>query len=297
MSFRVNMIVITGVLLTTLVTISTGAVAKQSFFENVRYLVNSDSDKQTLDIYGPEKRPDGAPVLIYVHGGGWQLGDKKNNAIRGSVYYTDKGAIVVSVNYRLSPDVKHPAHIEDLASAVKWIYQNIHTYGGDRSKMILTGHSSGAQMVALLGTNTRFLKEKDLPMNIFKAIVPVDTASFDLVNLPEGRGSFMIERMRENAFGSDPEVLLDASPFHQVPPEETALSPFAIFATGKRPEAVQQGTNLAQALREKGHQAVSTEMDSSLSHMDMNIAIFKPDTQISNFILRTLELGPETQNQ
>ena len=144
-------------------------------------------------------------------------------------------------------------------------------------------------MVALLGTNTRYLEAEKLPLNIFKAIIPVDSASYDLVTPPEGKRAFLIVKMRKAAFGEDPEVLKDASPILQVP-TEIALSPFAIFVTAKRPEAVKQSELLAEKLRNNGHQAVSTTMDASYNHLQMNNAIFQPDNEISNFILTTFGL-------
>ena len=280
---------LSGLFFTSL-SITSLAHAKQSFFKDVKYVANSDTDKHTLDIYGPEKRVNDAPVIIYVHGGGWQIGDKSNGAVRtSSQLYTALDMLVVSVNYRLSPDVKHPAHVQDVAKAVKWVYNNIHTYGGDKTKMILVGHSSGAQLVALLGTNTRFLEAENLPLNIFKAIIPVDSASYDLVTPPEGPRAFMIKKMRKAAFGEDPDVLNDASPILQVP-TEVILSPFAIFVTAKRPEAVRQSELLAETLRNNGHQAVSTSLPDSYNHLQMNNAIFQPDNEISDFILATFGL-------
>src|SRR5206468_3096567 len=116
--------------------------------------------KHRLDLYLPEGKSD-APVLFFVHGGGWTVGDKNLFGIAARLGKTlaRRGIGLVSINYRLSPKVKHPEHIRDVARAFAWTHQNIGTYGGCKEEIFLCGHSAGGHLVALLSTDTQYLGE------------------------------------------------------------------------------------------------------------------------------------------
>ena len=91
-------------------------------------------ERQKLDLYVPEKRgKEAMPVLIAIHGGAWAFGDKANHGFAKPkfAWFNQQGFIVASINYRLSPAVTHPAHIQDVSKAVAWVGKNIAKYGGD----------------------------------------------------------------------------------------------------------------------------------------------------------------------
>src|SRR5262245_21362401 len=112
-----------------------------------------------LDIFRP-KGAKGYPVLFLVHGGAWLHGSKKDLRIRGigivysyrkvGQFFAEQGLGVVMPNYRLSPAVKHPEHVKDVARAFAWTRKNIAAYGGDPDRIILAGHSAGGHLVSLL---------------------------------------------------------------------------------------------------------------------------------------------------
>ena len=113
------------------------------------------SKRQKLDVF----RPSGSeklPIVLFVHGGAWFMGDKDFFGVHRSVAKSiaNKGFVVIAANYRLSPDVKHPAHVEDVAKALAWIFANPTVHGGDVSKVSLVGHSAGAHLVTLLATDS-----------------------------------------------------------------------------------------------------------------------------------------------
>jgi acetyl esterase/lipase len=97
--------------------------------------------KHRLDLFVPEGLKD-APVLIFVHGGGWTSGDKNLYSFVGRAF-AEQGFVTAVINYRLSPQVQHPAHIEDVARAFAWVYRNIAQYGGNPEKIFVMGHSAG----------------------------------------------------------------------------------------------------------------------------------------------------------
>jgi hypothetical protein len=135
----------------------------------------------TMDIYAPDEAED-LPIIIMVHGGAWTYGNKQN-AIgpKQSDFFTDEGFIYVSINYRLAPDHPFPAPVEDLASAIAFLYRNADTYGGDPESIFLMGHSSGAHSVALVSIDPQYLRAEGLGLGVIKGTVPLDGASYNLV--------------------------------------------------------------------------------------------------------------------
>ncbi|NNE90494.1 MAG: alpha/beta hydrolase [Verrucomicrobiales bacterium] len=128
-------------------------------------------ERQNLDVYG-QKADAKAPVLIFVHGGGWTLGRKDQYGYLGKTFQ-NKGCVVVAINYRLHPQVVFPAYPKDAAAAVKWVVENITEHGGDPSNLYLMGHSAGAHSVALLGIDPSYLEEVGVERPAIKAVIPI----------------------------------------------------------------------------------------------------------------------------
>ena len=102
---------------------------------NIHYGQNA---AQIVDVYRPDAcRDTFCPVVLWVHGGGWKHGDMQGRAATQMMTaWAARGIVMVGVNYRLSPAVKHPAHVEDVASAISWAHDNIADYGGDASRLL-----------------------------------------------------------------------------------------------------------------------------------------------------------------
>src|SRR5688572_1526679 len=116
----------------------------------------TDPSLNTLNVYMP-KRGSNSPILIWIHGGSWSQGDKEEVQSKAE-YFTSKGYIFVSVNYRLSPKVKHPVHVQDVANAIMWVYKNAKHYSADQRKIFLMGHSAGAHLAALVSIDGGYLR-------------------------------------------------------------------------------------------------------------------------------------------
>ncbi|MEM9061642.1 MAG: alpha/beta hydrolase [Pseudomonadota bacterium] len=119
-------------------------------------------DRETglkLDVYTPPgERGDPKPVVVFFYGGSWQWGDRGDYPFVG-VTLANEGFVTVVPDYRKYPDVQFPGFLEDGATAVAWVQKNISNLGGDPERIYLMGHSAGAHIAALLGTDERYLAE------------------------------------------------------------------------------------------------------------------------------------------
>lgn len=112
---------------------------------------------QRLDIYRPQNI-NKAPIVIFIHGGGWNSGDKNQYRFVGAAL-AEQGWICASINYRLYPAVKFPAFIDDAALAVKYVHDHASEFGGDPQKIFLLGHSAGAHIATLLALDNHYLQK------------------------------------------------------------------------------------------------------------------------------------------
>jgi len=114
--------------------------------------VSNGHERQKLDLYLPEKAEGPLPLIIWIHGGGWQSGSKENCLPLRSGFVL-KGYAVASINYRLSGDAPFPAQIEDTKSAIRWLRAHAKEYRLDPDHIGVWGSSAGGHLVALAGTS------------------------------------------------------------------------------------------------------------------------------------------------
>ena len=149
----------------------------QNLKSNIPY-ADPAHERQVLDVYAP----DGAknlPVVFWIHGGGWQAGDKTSVQIKPKVF-TQRGFVFVSTNYRLLPHVEMGVLTRDVAKSLGWVHKNIAKHGGDPNRIFVMGHSAGAQLAALLCTDDRYLKAEGVSFDVLKGCVPVDGDTYDV---------------------------------------------------------------------------------------------------------------------
>jgi acetyl esterase/lipase len=106
-------------------------------------------ERQKLDLYLPEKADGPLPVVVWIHGGGWQGGSKERCP---ALYLSARGYAVISANYRLSQHATFPAQIEDCKAVIRWLRANAKKYNLDPQRVGVWGGSAGGHLVALLGT-------------------------------------------------------------------------------------------------------------------------------------------------
>jgi acetyl esterase/lipase len=168
---------------------------------------------QTLDVYAPRDAKN-APVWVFVHGGGWTQRDKDEVGSQPKLF-NEAGIIVVSINYRLAPAVRHPTNAQDVAAAIAWIHSNIQRFGGDPAKIVLMGHSAGSHLVALVATDDRLLAAHGMHRNILAGVVSLDGSAFDIPDRIKKGSQKIVENCRR-AFGEDEAVQSDGSPVNHV---------------------------------------------------------------------------------
>ena len=180
--------------------------------KNVPYRKVKGVDPKLLsvDVY-PPKTGCPAPAVVWVHGGGWQIGDKANQMTDKVTLLNDLGYVVVSVNYRLTAPsaadaVQYPTHAEDVAAAVAWVHSNIQKFGGNPKQLALMGHSAGAQIVANVATDPELLGAHGLDLDAIDCVAPLDTEGFDVT-----RQGQLGTQLYLDAFGTEPQVWADAS--------------------------------------------------------------------------------------
>ena len=185
----------------------------------------SPRGQNALDLYLPDgiERSDRRPVIVFVHGGGWSIGDKSNNPLDKARLFTDAGYVYATVNYRLSPTsgdpalnplrVRFPDHPHDVGEALGWLDRNIGRFGGDAGRMVLIGHSAGAQIVSLLGVNPRYGRDYGvLPTQVI-GVVSLD-GIFDIAERADpSRPTFVPSQaeMYWNGFATPEEHAVDGA--------------------------------------------------------------------------------------
>lgn len=135
-----------------------------------------------LDIYHPTDKP-GFTTVVWFHGGGLTSGER---------FVPDElkrqGVAVVAVNYRLAPAAKSPAFLEDAAAAVAWTFRNVARYGGSPDRIVVSGHSAGGYLAAMVGLDKRWLAEHDIDANQLAGIVPYSGHAITHFTIRKERG-------------------------------------------------------------------------------------------------------------
>jgi acetyl esterase/lipase len=207
--------------------------------------------KQRLDLVKPAGVAK-APVLLFVHGGGWSIGDKAHAAPDKARWANSKGWAFASANYRLVPQATVEQQAADVASAIAWLRANAAKEGLDPNRIVLMGHSAGAHLVALVGTDPSYLKAAGVPMGMVKGVVLLDGAGYDVPTQASAEMN-IVKPMYEAAFSNDPNRQAALSPTrHAAAPN---VSRWLILPIERRQDSQAQSRGLADALNRAGASA------------------------------------------
>jgi acetyl esterase/lipase len=225
----------------------------QDVQKGIPYVPNGHP-RHVLDVYSPAGAKN-LPVVFWIHGGGWQAGDKSSVQLKPQAFM-EKGFVFVSTNYRLLPDVDMGTIIRDVATSIHWVHDNIAKHGGDPKRLLVMGHSAGAQLAAIVSTDDRYLKAEGLPLTIIKACVPVDGDTYDvpaIIETAETRrrvhGQPQAKFGHREKFGNDPAKHKDFSAVTHVA-KDKGIPPFLIFYVNDHPDNNAQAQRLSTVLRE-----------------------------------------------
>jgi arylformamidase len=221
---------------------------------DLSYVTPPAGPLQTLDIFSPPNAK-ALPVVVWIHGGGWQAGDKAD-VVQKPQAFTEHGCVFVSVNYRLLPKVEMADIVRDVAKSVRWVHDHIAEHGGDPQRLLIMGHSAGAQLAALLCTDDRYLKAEGLSLAIVKGCVPVDGDTYDIpaiIEVAETRCRVhdlpQATFGHRQKFGNDPARHRDFSAVTHIA-KDKGIPPFLILHVADHPDTSAQAQRLAAVLKE-----------------------------------------------
>jgi arylformamidase len=240
----------------TLAAVALAASAQaQKVTRDIAYAGEADA-KRTLDVYAPADAK-GLPVVFWIHGGGWQAGDKADVKEKPR-WFNERGFVFVSVNYRLWPAVEMGTLIRDVAASFRWVQGHIAEHGGDPKRVLVGGHSAGAQLAAILCTDHRYLKEQGVSIDVVKGCVPVDGDTYDIpaiIEVAETRWrvhqlppSKQTHRIK---FGDDPAKHKDFSAVAHVA-KDKGIPPFLVLYVSGHPDVSAQAQRLGAVLKAAG---------------------------------------------
>lgn len=247
-------------------------------------------ERQKLDVYS-DPAGKNRPIIFWIHGGGWQAGDKKEVDLKPQAF-VDRGYLFVSVNYRLLGDqVTINQMAGDVAKAIRWVHDHAREYGADPGRFLVTGHSAGAQLAALVCTDPRYLQAEKLSFRIIKGCVPVDGDTYDvplqIATVEERRANIYRRKFGDEAQQKELSPITHAVKGKGIPP-------FLILHVADHPEVRLQSQKLAEALQkaEVRARAYPAEGKTHLTiNSDLGAPGDKPTAEMLEFADRLLKPG------
>jgi acetyl esterase/lipase len=254
----------------------------QPVTRDIRY--GTAHERQVLDVYAPAGAKN-LPVVFWIHGGGWQSGDKGMVALKPKAF-VEAGFVFVSINHRLLPTVEMDAITRDVASALGWVHKNIAAHGGDPTRLLVMGHSSGGQLAALMCTDDRYVKAEGFSLTLIKGCVPVDADTFDIpaiIEVAETRARVhhlpLPTYGHRQKFGNDPAKHRDYSTVTHVAGNK-GIPPFLILHIAGHPDTTAQARRLAAVL-EKAGISVKVVAGRETTHASINDNIGTPNDPVT----------------
>ncbi len=217
---------------------------------------------QALDVYAPVEAEAPAPVVMFFHGGGWRTGRRQEYGFVGRAL-ASRGFVTIVAGYRLVPQVRYPAFLEDAAAATLWAARNAAAHGGDPARLGFIGHSAGAYIALQLGLDTRYLSAAGVEPSHVRAVTGLSGPySFLPLKTPAASAAF-------GAAGD----LEATQPINYARPD----APPALLVHGGRDTAVSAGQSvrMARALEAAGAKA-EVKIFQALNHSDTVLALSRP---------------------
>lgn len=230
---------------------------------------------QQLDYYPAQNVNKRAPLVLFVHGGGWKRGSKDNaDGSWKAPHYTQAGYAYATINYRLVPAARVEDQAADVAASLRYLIDNAAKLGFDPTRIVIMGHSAGAHLVALVGTDEQYLRGAGLSFASIDGVLPIDGAAYDVPRQMADGGKFMSDTYVQ-AFGTDPDRQRALSPTLQA---EAPNAPAFLIIHVMRKDGVAQSKQLEAALRKGGTRAERREFPGTglKGHAEINRSLGDP---------------------
>ena len=253
-------------------------------------LAYGKDEKQRLDYWHPRlatrsTKATKSPLIIFIHGGGWAIGDKATGGRGKPSFYKGMGYAFASLNYRLVPKVTPDDQAKDIASAIADLRGQSRSLGFDPNRIILMGHSAGAHLAALVSANTRYLESAGVPLSSIKGTILLDGAGYDVPKQMASKQNRLPD-MYVSAFTNDKPTQVRLSPItHARAPNSPR---WLILHVAARPDSAAQSNMLGKALSASGA-FVAVKAIPNSSHMSINRDAGAAGTVVGNEIADFLE--------
>jgi len=249
----------------------------------MRDVAYGDDPRQRYDVYLPAQ-PQRAPVILFVHGGGWANGNKDNPGVveNKAAYWLPKGYVLVSINYRMRPDTAPIDQARDVARALADVQKRAPSWKADPANVLLMGHSAGAHLAALVGASSTLWREAGATRP--RGVVSLDSGALDV---PQTMQRPPLPGIYQRAFGDDRNDWIAASPYHQLTRDAV---PMLFVCSSRRKDACPQGRAMADKAKTLG---VPMEvLPEDLSHGEVNRNLGLPSgytNTVDAFVRRQLK--------
>lgn len=235
---------------------------------------------QMLDFYRPENTHGAARLVVFLHGGGWVHGNKGvGHNIAPPI--VRQGYAFASIGYRLAPQAPPATGVQDAAQGIAYLLNNAGRFGIDPSRFAIIGHSSGAHMVALLGTDAGYMRRAGIDPNKLAAVITLDGVFDVAANLEH-----FPNETKEEVFGHDPAAWKAVSPVDLL--ATTTIHPlFCLIHEDRNRRFVEQEAIFEHALRQRGA-AVRGLVASGYTHGELVKEFANPQAPMAEFALGCL---------
>ncbi|GLQ75402.1 alpha/beta hydrolase [Vibrio penaeicida] len=273
---RLVWVVLVSIPISTMALASTG----HNTFRDIAYGAHK---KQKLDVYFPQFAKD-APVIFFVHGGAWRIGDKgARSQVKSKIdKWVKEGFVFISVNYRMLPETPPLVQAQDVRDALIFAQNYASKWGGSRHKFVLMGHSAGGHLISLVSVKPELITQRGA--TLWLGTVSLDTAAYDIVKI---MSADRVNRFYKKAFGESQKTWKLASPLLQL---QSSIPPFlAVCSSTRKQDSCQQAEVFAEKVNLLGGYAKVLPVE--LSHRKLNVKLGEdsPYTQqVHTFIMQLL---------
>jgi dipeptidyl aminopeptidase/acylaminoacyl peptidase len=183
---------------------------------NIAYVENTSkgfhNERHRLDVFAP-REGNHLPVLVFVHGGAWYHGSKDIYSKLGH-HLAEMNVVTVITNYRLGPNANFMDMAEDCARAIKWAYDTIEKYGGDRNRIFISGHSAGGHLSALITLDPKYFDHLKI-RNPIKGCILIDAFGMNMDFVLKINTNFFVSDLH-HVFTNNPTLWREAAPVNFV---------------------------------------------------------------------------------